>query len=118
MAHFLARAANEHRVGIWQLRPGFRRFAQHGDEILDVHPFCIATDQFIVVRIHFNRIGLAATGDLRGFDRDRSAAGADIPHDAARAQVELGQRRRANFGRCEQTLLGLGLQKTIVMVAE
>ena len=55
---------------------------------------------------------------LGGFDADRAAAGADVPDDARRGDVHLGQRDRADFGRREQAVLRLRLQERFVRIAE
>ena len=61
---------------------------------------------------------LARRAQQRRLDAHRAAAGADVPHDAARGQRHLRQRHRPHFGRRQQAVLGLRLDERFVGVAE
>ena len=72
----------------------------------------------MVFGVHFDGVDLAVGRHLGGFDAHRAAAGADVPDDARRGDVHLGERDRADFGRRQQAVLGLRLQERFVGVAE
>ncbi len=72
----------------------------------------------VVFRVHFDGVDGSVGGDLGRLDGHRSAAGADVPDHAGRAQVHLGQGHRADLGRRQQPALRLGLEKQLVGVAE
>ncbi len=115
---FAAGAGDEDAVGVGQLVEGFGGAAEDGVHVRDAEPFGVLLDQAVVFGVHFDRVDRAVVRHLGGFDADRAAAGADVPDDARRGDIHLGECDRADFGGREQAVLGFRLQERFVGVAE
>ena len=115
---FAAAAGDEDGVGVGQLVAGFGGAAEDGVHVRDAEAFGVLPDEAVVFGVHFDGEDLAVGRHLGRFDAHRAAAGADVPDDARRGDVHLGERDRADFGRRQQALLGLRLQERFVGVAE
>ena len=78
----------------------------------------VGQDQVIVGRVLLDGVDHARVGQLGGLDGHRAGAGADVPDDAARLDVELGQADGPDLGLRDQAALGPALGEDVVGVAE
>ena len=113
-----AGAADEDGVGLGQRRqdlggaPGDRPDVGHAERL------GVGLDQRDVGRLGLDRVDHPLVGELRRLDRHRARAGADVPDDARRPDVELRQGDRADLGLGDQPALGQRLREGVVGVAE
>ena len=89
-----------------------------GCQVAHAERLGVGQDQVIVGRVLLDGVDHARIGQLGRLDGDRARAGADVPDDAGRLDVELRQGDRADLGLGDQAALGLALGEDVVGVAE
>ena len=97
-----AGSSHENRFRLGKSRQDLGRAPENRPHVGDAKGFSVGFDQSDIGRLRVDRIDRPLVGKLRGLDRHRARPGADIPDDAGRADIKLGQGNCPHLGLRDQ----------------
>src|SRR5579875_929373 len=116
--YLMPTAADENRIGGWQIREHIRGDAVDGVEIRDAKRLGVGQNQVIISGVLFDGVDGTRIAQPRRLDGYRAGAGADVPDNAGRLNRHLRQGDAAHLSLCDEAALGPTLREHVIRITE